>query len=125
MWRAAVPLTRVYWQTHSSSAVDTPPLLSAPPVFGHGRTSPTPREVLIRPSALRSWQVLYSNGGLRYCPLGSFVPSALQRVPPISRPTLTTDPLLLSASSRFDAQAEPSRSTVVREGFRPRPLGAE
>ncbi len=33
--RTLTPATRTYAVMHSSSAVDTPPLLSALPVFGH------------------------------------------------------------------------------------------
>ncbi|MDQ3405473.1 MAG: hypothetical protein M3548_19130 [Actinomycetota bacterium] len=40
-------------------------------------------------------------------------------------PTLVTEPLPPSASFRLESQVLPSLSTVVREGLRPRPSGAE
>jgi hypothetical protein len=39
---------------HSSRASVTPPLVFAPPVFGHARMSPKPVEVSMMPLLLRS-----------------------------------------------------------------------
>jgi hypothetical protein len=39
---------------HSSCASVTPPLVFAPPVFGHGRMLPKPVEVSMTPFLLRS-----------------------------------------------------------------------
>jgi len=57
-------------------------------------------------------------------PLGFAVPSMFTRFPPTRKPTLTTEPLPSADSARLPAQTLPSRSTVVREVFNPRPSGA-
>src|SRR5215813_6463832 len=84
---------------HSSCAVDTPPLLSAPLVLAQGRTSPSPVEVSMTPLPLRSTQRKLS-----------------------ANPTLTTEPLGVT-SARLVVHTSPNRSTVVRDGSRPRPSG--
>src|SRR5690349_15020215 len=105
---------------HSSSAVETPPSVSAFPALVHGRMFPSPREVLIRPSPSRSTHVLYTNGGLRYWPAGLGLPSAFTRVPPRTIPMRTTEPLPwppeVPVSARFATHTFPNWSTVVRDG---------
>src|SRR5436305_13894581 len=86
---------------HSSAAVETPPLLSTPPVLGQGRMSPRPVEVSMTPLPLRS---THWNASLR--------------------PMCTTEPLLPSNSARLVTQTLPSRSTAVRDGSAPPPAGA-
>jgi hypothetical protein len=54
--------------------------------------SSRPFDVRIRPSALRSTHVEYSNGGLRYPPAGLGLPLASERVPPMMRPTRANEP---------------------------------
>src|SRR5215211_3671879 len=80
---------------HSSAAVETPPLVSAPPALVQARISLRPVEVSIWPLPLRSTQ------------------------PPFSRRPMWTT--LLPA--RLVAQTLPPRSTVVREGSLGWPLG--
>src|SRR5688500_15114006 len=96
---------------HSSAAVSTPPSLSTPPALVHGRTSSRPRLVAIRPSPLRSTQVLYPNGALRWSPVGLGVPSALLRVPPVTTPIRVTEPWPPAPSARLESQVLPSLST--------------
>src|SRR6185295_237171 len=80
---------------HSSVAVETPPLVSAPPALVQARMSPNPVDVSMMPLPLRSLHWPFS-----------------------SRPTWTT---LLP--SRFVFQTLPLRSTVVRDGSFGWPLG--
>src|SRR6185503_14538805 len=80
---------------HSSAAVETPPLVFAPPALVHALMSPKPVEVSIRPLPFRSTHWLFS-----------------------TRPIWTT---LLPA--RFVAQTLPFKSTVVRDGSFGCPLG--
>ena len=87
---------------HSSWALETPPLLSTPDGFNQGRMSPRPVEVSMTPFRFRSTHWWFSR-----------------------RPILTTDPLPPSYSSRLATHTLPLRSTVVLEGLRPRPFGAE
>src|SRR3972149_4846609 len=100
---------------HSSSAVETPPCVSAPAALVQGKTLPRPLEVLIRPSLSLSTHVLYWKGGCRYCPAGLGVPSPLARVPPIISPTRATEPLFWPPekpnSSRLVTQTLPTCPT--------------